>query len=142
MFVPSSAVVVGQRSDGTTIFSETNTTNLIFENGFINYGPLLPEDMSSHCMVLLHTGDIMIMTGVMVWKFNHLTKEYNRMENMPYYMRNSGCSLFHSPTHGNRPVVFIGGGSKGLKAIVLDYTRSTTWEERELCYQMLIVLVN
>ena len=91
-------------------------------------------------MVLLHTGDIMIMRGKTVWKFNHLTKEYNRMENMPYYMVNSGCSLFHSPTHGNRPVVFIGGGSKGWKAIVLDYTRSTTWEERELCYQMLIVL--
>ena len=80
-------------------------------------------------MVLLHTGDIMIMWQTKVWRFNHLTKEFIRMKDMPYSMWLSGCSLFHSPKHENRPLVFIGG--RRTKAIVLDYTRSTTWEERK-----------
>ena len=78
-------------------------------------------------MVLLHTGDIMIMWQTKVWRFNHLTKEFIRMKDMPYSMWESGCSLFHSPKHENRPLVFI----VEAKAMVLDYTRSDTWEERK-----------
>ena len=80
-------------------------------------------------MVLLHTGDIMIMWRYKVWIFNHLTKEFIRKENMPYSMIFAGCSLFHSPKHENRPLVFIGGTD--AKAIVLDYTRSDKWEKRK-----------
>ena len=80
-------------------------------------------------MVLLHTGDIMFMYWTKVWRFNHLTKEFIRMKDMPHKMR-TGCSLFHSPAHENRPLVFIGGGFLP-KSMVLDYTISTTWEERK-----------
>ena len=40
----------------------------------------------------------------------------------------SGCALFTSPLHGNRPVVLIAGGSSNT-AELLDYTVTDTWEQ-------------
>ena len=113
------------------VYYDLNTTEFVFENGTTTIGPSLPEAMSAHCMVLLHTGDIMFMFETKVWRFNHLTKEFIRMKDMPHIMKFSGCSLFHSPAHENRPLVFIGGGLWSNKSMVLDYTISTTWEERK-----------
>ena len=74
----------------------------------------------------------MIMYWTKVWRYNHLTKEFIRMKDMPHEMIECGCTLFHSQRHENRPMVFIGGGwREGNKALILDYTRSTTWEERK-----------
>ena len=46
----------------------------------------------------------------------------------------SGCALFYSPRHKNRPTVFIGGSNDttfDVCAEVLDYTVNTsTWEKR------------
>ena len=48
--------------------------------------------------------------------------------------KGSGCALFYSPKHKNRPTVFIGGSndtSFANCAEVLDYTLNTsTWEKR------------
>ena len=41
----------------------------------------------------------------------------------------SGCALFTSPLHGNRPVVLIAGGEKQNSAELLDYTVTDTWEQ-------------
>ena len=46
----------------------------------------------------------------------------------------SGCALFYSPRHKNRPTVFIGGSNDttfDVCAEVLDYTvNNNTWKER------------
>ena len=48
--------------------------------------------------------------------------------------KGSGCALFYSPKHKNRPTVFIGGSndtSFDNCAEVLDYTvNNSTWEKR------------
>ena len=48
--------------------------------------------------------------------------------------KGSGCALFYSPKHKNRPTVFIGGSndtSFDNCAEVLDYTlNNSTWEQR------------
>ena len=48
--------------------------------------------------------------------------------------KGSGCALFYSPKHKNRPAVFIGGSndtSFDNCAEVLDYTlNNSTWEKR------------
>ena len=48
--------------------------------------------------------------------------------------KGSGCTLFYSPKHKNRPTVFIGGSndtSFDNCAEVLDYTlNNSTWEKR------------
>ena len=49
--------------------------------------------------------------------------------------KGSGCALFYSPKHKNRPTVFIGGSndtSFDNCAEVLDYTmNNSTWEKRK-----------
>ena len=48
--------------------------------------------------------------------------------------KGSGCALFYSPKHKNRPTVFIGGSndtSFDNRAEVLDYTvNNSIWEKR------------
>jgi hypothetical protein len=47
--------------------------------------------------------------------------------------KGSGCALFYSPKHKNRPTVFIGGSNNTSFdncAEVLDYTHNSTWEKR------------
>ena len=48
--------------------------------------------------------------------------------------KGSGCALFYSPKHKNRPAVFIGGSNDTAFANcseVLDYTlNNSTWEKR------------
>jgi hypothetical protein len=43
------------------------------------------------------------------------------------------CTIFLSPKHEGRPVVYVGGGefTTDYKNELLDYTMTTTWEERE-----------
>jgi hypothetical protein len=44
--------------------------------------------------------------------------------------KGSGCALFYSPKHKNRPTVFIGGSNDCAE--VLDYTlNNSTWEKRK-----------
>ena len=43
--------------------------------------------------------------------------------------KESGCALFTSPLHGDRPVVLIVGGQGLNKAEILDYTVTDTWEQ-------------
>ena len=48
--------------------------------------------------------------------------------------KGSGCALFYSPKHKNRPTVFIGGSNDTLfdnHAEILDYTvKISKWEKR------------
>ena len=45
---------------------------------------------------------------------------------LAYELRSGTCTIFNSPAHENRPVVFAGG--RDVKVQLLDYTLGNTWE--------------
>ena len=65
--------------------------------------------------------------------FDRLTETFTNGVKMNYNRENAACTIFKSPNHGNRPVVFVGGGKEQNTAEILDYSQSdATWEEGKL----------
>ena len=66
--------------------------------------------------------------------FDRMTNTYKDMKiKMNYNRENAACTIFKSPNHGNRPVVFVGGGKEQKTAEILDYSQSdATWEKGKL----------
>ena len=95
---------VSQASSKVTL----NTTELIFPNGSVKYGPNLPEPRARHCMVTLDDGKFMILGGYPP----HLSKsvlilnpETFTFTNGPELLNErdfAGCTHFRSPLHNNR----------------------------------------
>ena len=49
---------------------------------------------------------------------------------MNFERKISSCTVFQSAKHGNREVIFIGGGSGSLNtAEILDYSMTDIWEQ-------------
>ena len=92
-------------------------------------GPKLPKALYGHCAVSMENGNIIFMYKREVWQYNHLTEDFTSMTEMPRSMLLSGCTAFKSAKHNNREVIFIGGGSQGNKAFILDYAMTENWEE-------------
>ena len=62
--------------------------------------------------------------------FDRMTNTFSTGVKMNYNRENAACTIFKSPNHGNRPVVFVGGGKEQNTAEILDYSQSdATWEE-------------
>ena len=131
------------------------STEYVFANGTVTLGPSMPsptEDPgfgnTDHCMVGLIGGDVMIIRrssisphAARVYRYNPSTNIYTRQEkafqnalppnnNADHY---AACSSFYSAKHGNRHVVYLGGGySSGLDAQLFDYTMTNAeWEVRK-----------
>ena len=65
--------------------------------------------------------------------FDRNTKTFTNGVKMNYIRENAACTIFNSPNHGNRPVVFVGGGKEQRTAEILDYSQSgATWEKGKL----------
>ena len=61
--------------------------------------------------------------------FDRMTNTFSSGVKMNYNRENAACTIFKSPNHGNRPVVFVGGGKEQKTAEILDYSQSdATWE--------------
>ena len=104
-------------------------TEYVFSNGTTIMGPKLPKVMNGHCAVSMENGNSIFMHGENVWQYNLLTETFTSMTDMPGSMIHSGCTTYKSAKHNNRQVVFIGGGSTGNKAFILDYAITENWEE-------------
>ena len=62
--------------------------------------------------------------------FDRITETFTNGVKMNYNRENAACTVFKSPKHNNRPVVFVGGGKEQKTAEILDYSQSgATWEE-------------
>ena len=61
--------------------------------------------------------------------FDRMTENFTDGDNMNNDRAFSACTIFKSPKHGNRPVVFIGGGKNQNTAEILDFSQSDAkWE--------------
>ena len=113
-------------------------SEFVYSDGTAGYGQDL--DMTTGkdwgmCLVTLSSGNIMVMGGSKnkkrVGLFNPTTGSYTSMAEMNFERQNSACTVFYSAKHGNREVVYIGGGGwpSDEKAEILDFTMTETWEQ-------------
>ena len=126
------------------------STEYVFANGTVVFGPNIPSESEylgfgnlRHCLVRLIGGDIMILFrnhangNPRVYRYNPSTNTYTRQAND--FLNPGGnagnfgaCSSFYSAKHGNRHVIYMGGGfNSGTFAQLLDYTVSNEWEARK-----------
>ena len=124
---------------GRTAYSwDSDTTELVYPNGTVTPGPKLPMPKKSHCMVTLENGHIMFIGGDLndgeiavrdVVTYDPSTGEFKQGPSTIKNRWGSGCALFRSPAHGNRPVVISAGGSWVSGTVeLLDYTISSEWQ--------------
>ena len=90
-------------------------------------------------MVNLHNGSILILgagpqtsiydrTGVLM--LDTETGTSTTLGDTLFTRHHPGCTLFYSPKHDYRPVVYVGGGCAGqTTSELLDYTLTDTWEQ-------------
>ena len=108
-----------------------SSTELVYPNGTVLYGPILPAPRSNHCVVTLHNGLIMIIGGwpdhKSVITFDPVNNLFNTGPSTNYDRKRSACTLFYSPMHNNRPVVLIAGGQSQTTSEIYDYTIASSW---------------
>ena len=91
-------------------------------------------------MVNLHNGSVLILgagpqTSILdrkgVLMLDTETGTSTTLGDTLFARHHPGCTLFHSPKHDYRPVVYVGGGCTldGPTSEVLDYTLTDTWEQ-------------
>ena len=120
-----------------------DTSEFLHADGTVSVGPNLLKSESSHCAVQLINsdgtpGNVLYMGG---FDFSQASKKVNLYDDstgtitedhstMLFGHAFFSCTIFYSPKHEGRPVVFAGpGGFDDHRAELLDYTMTTTWEE-------------
>ena len=107
----------------------------------ITTGPDLPNTrFDGSCIVEQHDGKFLILGGYSSWmlrvrRFDPITQEIEVLPDMKARHGWTGCVLFYSAKHENRPVVYIGGGGGythgASESEILDYTKTNEWEKSE-----------
>ena len=137
------------------------STEYVFGNGTVTLGPSMPSPTEEpgfgnhyHCMVPLIGGNVMIMRRSTsyphesrVYRYNPSTNIYTRQENgflgdnpINHF---GACSSFYSAKHGNRHVIYMGGGqTTGRDAQLFDYIVTNEWEWRKFVAQKYCSHVN
>ena len=136
------------------------STEYVFANGTVTLGPSMPYHAEdpwfgniNHCMVSIIGGDVMIMQthpntrAPVVYRYNPSTNIYTRQENgflgdnpINHF---GACSSFYSAKHGNRHVIYMGGGqTTGRDAQLFDYIVTNEWEWRKFVAQKYCSHVN
>lgn len=114
----------------------TNSTEIVFANGTIVWGPNLPNGVRGHCMVKTDNGLIYstggffnggIVTNI-VWVFNEALELLNTGSELKMQLKRQwhGCGVVHSNNYGGRQVVIVAGGfgisDPSITAEILDFT--------------------
>ena len=72
-----------------------------------------------------------------VYRHDPVTKTFEKLQDLQSKKSHSGCALFYSRKHNNRPVAYIGHGGaswvggNAVSAELLDYTQTDQWETRK-----------
>ena len=124
-------VTGGQNYNPPNIY-DLASTELIHPNGTVRNGPSLPAARHGHCMVNLPDGRILIIGAESprslsknVLFFDPVDNSFTPGPSMLFDRKHAGCTLFYSPLHGNRPVVFVAKQT----AEIYDYTKTNAWEQ-------------
>ena len=109
-----------------------------------------PRPEKLHCMVTLENGHIMFIGGDYndgeiavrdVVTYDPSTGEFKQGPSTIKNRWGSGCALFRSPAHGNRPVVISAGGSWVSGTVeLLDYTIASEWQLSK-SFQYIIIII-
>ena len=112
--------------------SDLDSTELIHPNGTVTNGPSLPAGRQGHCMVNLPDGRILIIGAESpsslsknVLFFDPVDNSFTPGPSVLFDSAHAACTLFYSPLHGNRPVVFVAKQT----AEIYDYTKTNAWEQ-------------
>ena len=116
--------------------AEDASTEIIYLNGTVRYGPTLPSARDDHCMVTLHNGKVMILGSdggttnskdVIIYDFAR--NIFQSAPSLLFERKRSACTIFKSTLHGDRPVVLVAGGDDTATAEIYDYTYHTFWKQ-------------
>lgn len=124
-----------------------DTSEFLHADGTVSAGPNLLIAMSGHCAVQLINsdgtfGNVLYMggnSGASRKKVNLYDTSTGTISEdhstMLFEHSLFSCTIFYSPKHEGRPVVFAGPGEySDNQAELLDYTMTTTWEARKYSY--------
>ena len=138
-------------NDALFVFAGYETTSspyseFVYSNGSTEHGPDLDITTGKDygmCLVTLSSGNIMVMGGYKnakrVGLFNPTTGSYISKGGMNFERKYSACTVFYSAKHGNREVVYVGGGYQTdscKTAELLDYTVTEEWEQSKLILKL------
>ena len=109
------------------------SSEFIYLNGTIEDGPTF-DDNFNHCVVQSNSSQIFIMGGTKnskgVTVYHPENNTITTKLNMNFDRKVSSCTVFQSAKHGNREVIFIGGGTGSSNtAEILDYSMTDIWEQ-------------
>ena len=121
-----------------------DTSEFLHADGTVSAGPNLPTKESGYCAVQLINsdetpGNVLYMGGnsggnrkkVNLYDISAgtITQDHSTML---FDHSLFSCTIFYSPKHENRPVVFVGPGEySSNQPELLDYQMTTTWEARK-----------
>ena len=113
-------------------------------DGSTSVGPNLPIKERDHCAVQLINsdgtpGNVLYMGAShdpdrkKVWHYDISTDTITADHStMLFDHARSTCTIFYSPKHEGRPVVYMGPGEfSNNQPEILDYEMTTTWEARK-----------
>ena len=144
-------------------------TYLMSPDGTLTFGVETPTGYDAACVVQQHDGKLLILgknkitylvflfntvlaisggyfTAQSVYRHDPVTKTFETLPNLQARSGYTGCALFYSPKHNNRPVAYIGGcghgiSNNGVTAELLDYTQTDQWEKRKYLIQNLFLIM-
>ena len=124
--------VTGGQNYNPPTDNDLASTELIHPDGTVTNGPSLPAARQGHCMVNLPDGRILIIGAENpsslrknVLFFDPVDDSFTPGPSLLFDSAHAACTLFYSPLHGNRPVVFVAKQT----AEIYDYTKTNAWEQ-------------
>ena len=121
-----------------------DTSEFLHADGTVSAGPNLPTKESGYCAVQLINsdgtpGNVLYMGGNQsedrkkVWLYDISTDTITSDHSTMLFDHSlCSCTIFYSPKHEGRPVVYMGPGEfSNNQPEILDYEMTTTWEARK-----------
>ena len=132
---------------GSQFYGRLDSSEFLHADGSISVGPNLPIKERDHCAVQLINsdgtpGNVLYMGAThnwgapnkkKVWHYDISTDTITADHSTMLFEHSvSACTIFYSPKHEGRPVVYMGPGEfSNNQPEILDYEMTTTWEARK-----------
>jgi hypothetical protein len=126
---------------GSQFYGRLDSSEFLHADGSISVGPNLPIKEQDHCAVQLINsdgtpGNVLYMGAShdpdrkKVWHYDISTDAITADHSTMLFEHSvSACTIFYSPKHEGRPVVYMGPGEfSNNQPEILDYEMTTTWE--------------